>query len=215
MVSNGRTGRGLFVGGSSVRNAETTTCTYLSLSDFSVLVGLSRDLLRDLRPLGVLDLLLDLLLLLDQLRDRDLLYFGDLISETKKEHYFFPSVFTHDRAFFITIFQIINLNNQISSYLKWKNFSFITWTKSYKLNKRPNLQIKVNWPTSAPAPVSFSTWPAGRWSWPFPAAWPWTSSWTPANTNPPSGHFRFPWQQILQDLTDINPCFSGLRKHKH
>ena len=49
-------------------------------------MDLSRDLLRDLRPLGVLDLLLDLLLLLDQLRDRDLLYFGDLISKTEKQN---------------------------------------------------------------------------------------------------------------------------------
>ena len=49
-------------------------------------MDLSRDLLRDLRPLGVLDLLLDLLLLLDQLRERDLLYFGDLIAKTEKQN---------------------------------------------------------------------------------------------------------------------------------
>ena len=67
--------------------AQMSTCTYLSLSAFSVLLRLSRDLLRDLRPLGVLDLLLDLLLLLDQLRERDLLYFGDLIGKNGKNDF--------------------------------------------------------------------------------------------------------------------------------
>ena len=66
---------------------ETLFCvTYLMESGFSVLTDLSRDLLRDLRPLGDLDLLLDLFLLLDQLRERDLLYFGDLF---KIKHSYF------------------------------------------------------------------------------------------------------------------------------